>query len=96
MNNFQLENWLTKEKDELRKAEKAIEKGQLRALESIKRTQRDMKFTQKFMNNQDGGKVQESPNLVRTSFSADDLILKSSKSDSESQRSTDKNAAFEL
>lgn len=34
---------------EIQKAEKAIERGQIKAIQSIKKTQRDMKLTQKFI-----------------------------------------------
>ncbi len=40
---LELEKWIQKEKDDLKKTEKSFQRGWIRALESIKRTQRGKK-----------------------------------------------------
>jgi len=47
----QIESWWVKEIEDINLTEKVIKQGQVRAIQSLKRTNRDMKLTQTFMNN---------------------------------------------
>lgn len=48
---IELETWVKKEKEEIHLTRKVIERGLLKAMESIKKTQRDMQLAQRYKNN---------------------------------------------
>jgi len=48
---MELEKWLKLEKAEIRKTEKVLEKGWSKALDSLKRSQRDIDFSTKYVKN---------------------------------------------
>ncbi|EWS76043.1 IQ calmodulin-binding motif protein (macronuclear) [Tetrahymena thermophila SB210] len=48
---IELETWVKKEKEEIHQTRKALERGLLKAMESIKKTQRDIQLAQRFKSN---------------------------------------------
>ncbi|KAL4475423.1 hypothetical protein ABPG72_022058 [Tetrahymena utriculariae] len=48
---IELETWVKKEKEEIHQTRKALERGLLKAMESIKKTQRDIQLAKRFKSN---------------------------------------------
>ncbi len=64
----ELSKWVEREKDDLMKTKKALERGWTKALEAMKRTQRDMQFAHRFMKSPN----KDNFNVILKSYSSDD------------------------
>ena len=70
----QIESWWVKEIEDINLTEKVIKHGQVRAIQSLKRTNQDMKLTQTFMNNPMDLNKLDSNIFIRSSISDEECV----------------------